>query len=181
MRTAVAALVLIGTCAAPAAAQAGRFYAGAVAGVDSGSRGPIGSGSFPTAGALVGTRIGGGWSAELEVERGFRTEERPGRSLYVSEKADLGWSGLAVWRSRQPGRVNGAVFGGITSRRFKARLPNQVEQTITGKGLTGGGMLLIRIAGPFTLAPEFRYTAGLITDESTYSVSRVAVRALWNF
>jgi hypothetical protein len=107
-----------------------------------------------------------------------------------------------VWRSREPGRLNAALYGGVSQRRFHARTirtithipddpvvpaddPNvhDADETrrITGGGLTGGAMVLIRLADTITLAPEFRLTLGLITDESTYKNAHFALRLMWGF
>ena len=39
----------------------------------------------------------------------------------------------------------------------------------------------IRMTSRLTVAPEFRVTLGLITDESTYKVAHTGVRVMWGF
>ena len=142
------------------------------------------------------SRVGAGATRE-EIER-HAVHARFDRI----EEAGLGWSLAAAWKSRAPGRVNAGLFGGITSRRFSSRtirtitavgpdvdpspsnpdvLPNDDTRTIAGGGLTGGAMLLLRLTPALTMAPEFRWTLGLITDESTYKVARLGVRVMWGF
>jgi hypothetical protein len=225
IRRLLTATVLTVTCAAPAAAQSGRIYAGGVGGIDMGSRGPIAGGSLGTAGAFVGVRLSEGWSVEGEIEHGFRTRERTDEGLWISsagpgstreeieragvfarfhrtEKAGVGWSVLGVWRTQEPGRLNAALLGGVTSRRFERitertttaiapgssfspddpQIRDNVESIETvGGGLTGGVMVLVRVAPMLTVAPEFRYTVGLITDESMYKVARLGVKVAWGF
>ena len=52
---------------------------------------------------------------------------------------------------------------------------------LTGGGLTAGVLVPIRVAGGLTVAPEFRLTCGLITDESIYRVAHTGVRVMWGF
>jgi hypothetical protein len=51
---------------------------------------------------------------------------------------------------------------------------------MNGAGLTGGVMVLIRLTRTITLAPELRYTHGMITDDP-YRVFRSGVRMMWGF
>jgi hypothetical protein len=51
---------------------------------------------------------------------------------------------------------------------------------LTGAGPTGGIVIFINAAPMLTIAPEFRYTHGLITDDP-YRVFRTGVRAIWIF
>ncbi len=52
---------------------------------------------------------------------------------------------------------------------------------LTGGGVTAGVLVPIRVTSALTLAPEFRVTMGLITDESTYKVMHTGVRVMWGF
>src|SRR5688572_17327269 len=122
LKAGVVACVLVTLCAVPAAAQSSTVYAGALGAVDWGSRGPIEGGAIPMAGGLVGLRLSDRWSAELEIEQGFRTSRRM-YSLYPVEKAGVGWSALAVWRTRSPGRLSAALSAGYTARRFHTEQP----------------------------------------------------------
>ena len=53
--------------------------------------------------------------------------------------------------------------------------------TIVGGGLTGGLMIPVKLSGAVSIAPDVRFTFGLIGDESTYKVFRGGVRVLWRF
>jgi hypothetical protein len=220
----VLALVTVLVGAAPAVAQSHRIYAGGSAGVSGGSRGPVVTGSVFPAGVLAGLRISEAWSVEIEADRGFaaekpRTTEGTWLSLAArgapfeeverlavrarfvrSDRPGAGLSAHIVWKSREPGRLNAAFYGGVSQRRFYARtirtithVPDAPEvpvgspgirdadetRRITGGGLTGGAMVLIDLGGAITLAPEFRFTAGLITDESTYKNAQLSLRLMW--
>jgi hypothetical protein len=212
----------------PAAAQSNRVYVSGVFAGNSGSRGPVHVGTFPTAGGLVGLRVSGAWSVEFEIDRGFgESSERVsegllhsqvsgpgpysreelerngtfGRSVW-SESVATGYSAQVVWKSREPGRVNVALLGGVSWRTFDTfhsmtvtsvgpgvtyepghpNLRSFAEtRPLTGGGLTVGVLVPIRIAGALTVAPEFRLTCGLITDESIYRVAHTGVRVMWGF
>lgn len=220
--------VLLALQAAPAAAQSSRGYVSGQFAANSGRRGPVDVGTFPTAGGLVGLRVSEAWSIEFEMDRGFgesgervfeglllsqvtgpgpysreELERRGvfGRSAH-SESVATGYSAHVVWKTREPGRVNVALLGGLSWRTFDrfhsmritsvgpdvtypAGHPNvrsfaETRQT-TGGGLTGGVLVPIRMARGLTLAPEFRMTLGLITDESTYKVAHTGLRLMWGF
>jgi hypothetical protein len=47
-------------------------------------------------------------------------------------------------------------------------------------GLTGGLAVFVRVTRLLTVAPEFRVTTGLITDDP-YKVFRSGIRAMWSF
>ena len=49
-----------------------------------------------------------------------------------------------------------------------------------GGGLTGGLLIFVRVLPQLTIAPEFRFTTGLITNDH-YRVFRSGVRAMWSF
>ena len=212
----------------PAAAQSNRIYVSGNFAANTGSRGPVDVGTFPTVGGLVGVRVAGAWSVEFELDRGFgesperifeglhssqvsgpgpysREElERTGifgRSVWSDSVAN-GYSAHVVWKSREPGRVNVALLGGVSWRTFDQfhsmtvtsvgpgvtyppghpNLRSFAEtRPLTGGGLTAGLLVPIRIAGALTVAPEFRLTLGLITDESTYKVAHTGVRVMWGF
>lgn len=225
-RTAIAACAAVALGAAPAAGQTTtpRFYVGGSTAADIGSRGPIPGGAVPSAGALFGVRITEAWSLEVEVEHGFRTTGRTSESLWISfaprdstreeierlgvrarfdrtQKAGPGWSALAMWRSRDPARLNAGLFFGVSSRAYDSRVvrtptsiptdpgispthpglqPSDTTRTMVGGGLTGGFTILAQVTPALTLAPEFRYTHGLMTD-GPYRVFRTGVRVMWSF
>ena len=131
-----------------AAAQAvsPRFYVAGVTAVDGGSRGNIPSGAVPSAGGLFGIGLTDGWSFEAEIERGFRkTEVTSGEALFVSyaprdatreeierhgiwarwhrtQKAGVGWSAQAMWRSREGRHLNAGVLFGVAGRTYLSRV-----------------------------------------------------------
>jgi hypothetical protein len=218
-----AALVL---SAAPLLGQSStpRFYFGASTAADAGSRGPIPGGAVPSAGGLVGIRITDAWSVEVELDRGFRTTERTAEAIWISyapanstrqeierlgirarfdrtQRAGAGFAVNVLWRSREAGRVNVGLFGGITARAFDSRvvrttlfvppeasLPpehpdlqsSDETRNMTGGGYGGGLLILIAVTPTLTVAPELRYTHGLITDDP-YRVFRAGVRVMWGF
>ena len=214
-------LIAILAAGAPAGAQP-RFYGGGSVAADAGARGPVDVGTFPAAGGLVGWRFSKHWSLEFHLDRGFgegdpRTFEGLllaqqggpllersgvfGRSVW-QERPKAGWAALAVYATRQPGRVDFAVYGGVSERRFEERhvttitsvgpdvtwppdhpnLRNRDEQwTVKGGGLTGGVLVPVKLADQITVAPEIRVTLGIITDESTYKQFYSGVRVMWGF
>jgi hypothetical protein len=219
-------IALAGGWPSPASAESARIYLGGAAGVNGGSRGPVDVGSVRTAGGVVGIRVSEGWSIELEVDQGFGSSRRedpegfwlshapPGSTREEIERVGVrarftridttgaGVSAQVVWKTREPGRVNAAFFGGVAQRSFDKRTirtithvpeeanipPNDPNvrdadetRTITGGGLTGGVMVPVKLTGALSIAPEFRLTLGLITDESTYKIFTAGVRMLWRF
>jgi len=117
-----------------------------------------------------------------------------------TQKAGAGWSAFAAWQSREPGRVNMGLLAGVSSRVYITRLirtttfvspllnlpptyrlpdENSTRRLIAG-GLTGGLVILVRVTNRLTVAPEFRITTGLITDDP-YRVFRSGVRVMWSF
>jgi hypothetical protein len=225
MRTVIVACAIAAFWPTAAIAQVHRFYVSALGGIDAGARGPISGGSLPTIGGTAGLRLSEGWSLEAEIERGFHTQERSGQGLWFSraavgatreeierngvyarfdraERTELGWSAVAVWTSRSAGRLNGSLFGGVSSRRFAIRTrrtvtsigpgvdpsptnpdlqPGDETRAIVGGGLTGGFRVLMRLTPTLTAGPEIRYTFGLITDDYSYSVVRLTGRLIWSF
>jgi len=224
MRPAACLFVVLFLAASPARAQS-RLYAGVSTAADAGVRGNIPGGSVPSVGALVGVRLSEAWAVEVEVERAFRTTHagsgeavllafpptmNPTRQeieLYGirtrderTQVAGGGWAAHAVWRTREPGRVNVGLLGGVASRLYTAklvrtttfvsplvslppgyRLPDEISsRRMIGGGLDGGIVFFVRTTRQLTLAPEIRYTYGLITDDR-YSVARAGVRVLWEF
>jgi hypothetical protein len=163
MRTTIIACGLIVASVAPAMAQqtTRRFYAGPVAGVDLGRRGEIPGGAVPSAGGLFGVRVGGGWSVEAEVDRGFWTTSRSDESFWISfpptpsqtpgeferygvkarfdrsEEALIGWSVRAVWRTREAGRINAAFLGGVSARDYVQRVLRTTTFVAPEVDLTG--------------------------------------------
>jgi hypothetical protein len=207
-----------------AAAAQSRVYLAAGAAVDGGSRGMIPSGAVPSASGLVGIRLTDAWSVEVEIERGFRTTGTNQEAVFVSfppsnptreeierfgirgrfertQKAGPGLAASVMWRSREPGRVNVGVFGGVAARAYDSRvvrttvfvppqltlqanssnlLPFDETRRMTGGGPTGGLIVFVRVSPSLTVAPEFRYTHGIITDDP-YRVFRTGVRVMWRF
>jgi len=209
----------------PAAEAQSRVYLGMTTAADGGIRGDIPGGAVPSVGGMIGVRLTEAWSIEVEVERGFRTTTAgSGESVIVSfppttnptrEEIELygirarsdrtqtaggGWSALAAWRTREPGRVNVGLLGGVSSRVYTThlvrtttfvsplvdlspnyRLPdeNSTRRMVAG-GLTGGLVIFVRVTPHLTIAPELRLTTGMITDDP-YRVFRSGVRAMWSF
>ena len=225
MRTLIA--IIVGLAGAPAAAQAiqPRFYVAATTAVDAGERGNVPGGAVPSAGMLFGVRLTGGWSVEAEFEHGFKTTSTSSESFWVSyppapttsredferygvkarfdrsQQAGPGWSAHAMWRTRDPGRINAGFFGGVSSRVYDSRVvrtntfvsplielppthPSLSAEDHTRRlyagGLTGGLAVLVRVTEAFTLAPECRVTKGFITDDP-YTVFKTGIRAMWSF
>jgi hypothetical protein len=219
----VLSLVLFGFI--PAVQAQSRVYVAATAGVDTGERGNVPGGAVPSLGGLFGLRLTDAWSIELEVERGWRTTTAgSGESVLVSfpptttptraeielygirvrderkQKAGAGWSALAAWRQRSPGRVTVALLAGVSSRTYTTelvrtttfvspllnlpptyRLPDgRTSRRMVAAGLTGGLMFLVRVTTHVTVAPELRLTTGLITNDP-YTVVRAGVRVMWSF
>jgi hypothetical protein len=122
-----------------------RFYIGASAGADSGSRGIVPGGAVPSAGGLAGIRLGNAWSIEAELERGFRTTAHDDEAVWISfappgstrqeierlgivgrfersQTAGWGFAVQAVWRSREARRINVGLFGGVAARSYQSRV-----------------------------------------------------------
>jgi hypothetical protein len=122
-----------------------RFYIGASAAADGGSRGSIPGGAVPSVGGVIGVRITDAWSIEGELERGLRTTSRTDDAIWISfapqnstrqeierlgllghfersQTAGAGFSVQAVWRSRQEGRVNVGLFAGLAARAYRSRV-----------------------------------------------------------
>ena len=190
--------------AAPAAGQTGPFYVGASTALDTGNRNQVDTGVISTLGGLIGIRVGAGWSVEFEADQGWgegdprvfegllisqagpgaTAEERErngifGRSSH-RERAGNGYSANVVWRARDSRRVNVALFGTLSWRRFEARrdvtitrvgpavtyppdhpnLQDVAEQRdVIGGGYGAGVMIPVRLTGAITVAPTFRFTA----------------------
>lgn len=115
--------------------------------------------------------------------------------------AGAGVSGHVVWRTHDPGCVNAGLLVGLSSRRYSSRvvrttvslgpglsLPADhpylgVEDSVrrmAGTGLTGGVVIFVRLTEAFSVAPELRFTRGMITDDH-YQVLRAGTRLVWNF
>lgn len=202
-----------------------RVYAGVTTAADVGNRGNIPGGAVPSVGGVIGIKLNDAWSIEVEAERAFRTTSAgSGESVLISfppsrtptrEEIELygirtsdvrtqvagpGWSAQAMWRTREPGRVNVGLLAGVSSRVYTShlartttfvsplitlppnyRLPdeNSSRRMVAG-GPTGGLVVFVRVTRQLTIAPEFRFTMGLITDDP-YRVFRSGVRAMWSF
>ena len=116
------------------------------------------------------------------------------------QTAGNGWSAHVMWRSREAGRVNVGLLTGLSARAYQARLdrrttwvspllnlpatykyPDEVSsRTMTAGGLTGGVVVFVRVTDSLSIAPEFRVTWGLITDDP-YRVFKSGVRVMWGF
>ncbi len=228
MRTNVLAVAILAALTArPASAQtplASRFYFGAGASAEAGARGPLLGGAIPTVGGLIGFRFNDSWSAEIELDRGFRITDETDEAVWLSfappnstldeierqgirarfertQTAGPGFAAHVLWRSREAGRVNVGLLGGIAARTYRSRvvrtpvfvppdlnLPpdrpelQQADETrdMTGAGLSGGLVIFARLQPRLTIAPELRYTMGVITNDP-YHIFRVGVRVLWAF
>lgn len=228
MRRVILTVAIVAMLSVPALAQSRRVYGAGVFAGNAGGRGPVDVGTFPTAGGLIGLRLSPAWSLEFEIDRGFgessdrvleglllsqvsgpgphsREElERAGvfgRSVH-SDSVATGYSAHLVWKSREPGRVNVALLGGVSWRTFDRFHSTTITavgpavtypeghpnlrsfsetRPLTGGGVTAGFFVPIRVASTLTVAPEFRATMGLITDESTYKVVHTGVRMMWGF
>lgn len=144
------------------------------------------------------------WISYAPPGSSFADIERLGlRARFVyRDRPGTGVSVVAVWKSRSARPVNVAVFSGLSQRQFSSRtirtitrLPEGIvtspddpnvrdadeTRTRTGRGLTGGTMVVFRIVRALTVSPEFRVTAGIITDESTYTDVGGRVRLMWGF
>ena len=215
-------LLLVGI---PAAQAQSRIYIAGTTAADAGERGNIPDGAVPSVGAMVGVRLTDAWSVEVELERGFRTTTAgSGESVIVAfpptttptraeielygirarsdrkQIAGPGWSAHAVWRSREPGRINVGLLAGVSSRMYTSRLvrtttfvspllelpptyrlPDETSsRRMVAGGLTGGLLIFVRVTPQLTVAPEFRLTKGFITDDP-YVVFRSGIRAMWSF
>jgi hypothetical protein len=224
--TLVAVLAVAGVV--PAAAQSGRFYAAGVAGLNGGSRGAVDVGAVSTMGGLVGLRVTEAWSLEFEMDQGWGTSSdrvfegllsaqlsgpgQPtpeelehygifGRSVW-SDSTGRGYAAHVVWKTREPGRLNAAVFGGVSWRNFDSRhavtitrvgpgvtYPPGHQATTssvshrprTGGGLTAGVMVPIRVVGQFAVAPEVRFHSGIFPNGGRYNVFQLGTRLMWGF
>jgi hypothetical protein len=213
---------------AHAQTRASRFYVGGTASADAGKRGNIPEGSVPSVGGLMGIRLTDAWALEVEFERAFRTTHagsgeavlqvfppfsppriptREEIELYGvrtrderTQTAGAGWAAHAVWRSREPGRVNVGLLMGVASRVYDTRLvrtttfvspfavlpPNYhppdgtSSRRMAAGGLSGGLVIFLKVTDTLTIAPDFRFTTGLITDDP-YTVFRSGVRAMYTF
>lgn len=217
----IAAFVAAVLSAGAAAGQTlpARVYVGGTAAIEGGDRANVTLGAVPSAGAVIGLGFGGAWSVELEVDRGFsertRTDEAIGFSVAPAgssraeierlgirmrwvrtDKAGAGWSGRVTWRTRDPGRVNAALFLGPSARHYTKRTvrttlsvpadanlppdyrelqPSDTVRKMSGTGLSAGLLVPIRVTPHMTVAPELRYTLGLITDDR-YQAIRLGLR-----
>ena len=160
MRPTLLILAMIAMTCVPALAQSNRVYVSGVLAANSGGRGPVDIGTFPTSGGMVGLRIADAWSIEFEMDRGFgESSERIfeglllsqvsgpgpysreelertgifGRSVH-SESVATGYSAQVVWTSRPPGRVNVALLGGLSWRTFDRF--HSMTITAVGPGVT---------------------------------------------
>jgi hypothetical protein len=217
------AIVAVFCCSGPAQAQSSRVYVAGTAAADSGSRGPVSIGTVGTTGGILGVRLSPGWSVEVHADRGFGEASSSSEGLWSSSapagattaeierlgvfarhdrsyKAENGYSALAVWNTRQTGRVNVALSAGVSTRFFKnrvvrtiTRLPEDVSsddrrfqngdesRTFSGGGITGGVLVPIRVAGSVTVAPELRLSFGRMNNGASYSAFHTGVRLMWGF
>ncbi len=174
---------------------------------------------------LFGARLTGAWSLEGEIDHGFQEDFRTSEAFWISfpptqttnrddferygvkarfdrtQTAGTGWSAHVMWRTREPGRVNAGVLGGVSGRAFDSRvvrtptfvsplinlpptdpvlLPEDFTRRMNAGGFTCGVIVLVRTTERLTIAPEFRFTEGFITDDR-YTVVKLGVRAMWAF
>ena len=59
-------------------------------------------------------------------------------------------------------------------------LPEDFTRRMNAGGFTGGVIVLVRTTERLTIAPEFRFTGGFITDDR-YTAVKLGVRAMWAF
>ena len=101
-----------------------------------------------------------------------------------SSGRDVSVMSLGSWRTfeRFHSVAITAVGPGVTYPEGHPNLRSFAETSdLTGGGLTGGVFVPIRVTSALTVAPEFRLTLGLITDESTYKVAHTGLRVMWGF
>ena len=155
LRTCGILAVLLAMPAAAVAQSTSRSYVGTSVAVDGGTRGEIPGGAIPSVSALAGLRIAGGWSAEVEAERGFRDSSRSAETVWISlappnssreeierlgirarfdrsERAGRGVTAMASWRTREPGRLNGGWSVGVSTRWFETRVVRTVTAVPAG-------------------------------------------------
>jgi hypothetical protein len=198
-------VVGIGLVAAPAAAQS-KFYVGGIVSAESGPEGTMPLGTFPAAGGLVGWRFSDGWSLEVHLDRGFREGTPHGRLGHfgvdtLEDRAAGGRTVLAIWKSRQRGRVAAAISMGLSERRFSTTrtigvdrpvnlppddplLQNETRTTQVA-GPTGGFMLPVSLGGGWSVAPELRVALGAMSEgiygDNIYLRFYSGVRVMWGF
>jgi hypothetical protein len=118
-----------------------------------------------------------------------------------TQSAGTGWSAHVLWRTREPSLVNAGLFGGVSGRAYDSRvvrtptfvsplinlppahpalLPEDTSRRMNAGGFTGGVIVLVRTTDRLTIAPEFRFTKGFITDDP-YTAFKLGVRAMWAF
>ena len=115
-----------------------------------------------------------------------------------TERAGAGLSALATWRTREPRRLNGAVSVGVSTRAFDTRVVRTItavpagfslidprwpgedsSRTRRGSGITVGGQLIAAVTDRLSIAPEVRFTSGIMTGDDPYRVLRAALRLSW--
>ena len=204
--------------------SASRVYAGAALSAQYVNADDVNSWGISSVGAVAGFRVTPAFSLEIEANAGrgelsrvysgrFISFAGPGASREEIERLaptmqsnttwipGFGWSVLAMWRSTNPERVGGAIFGGITSTRYTERrtltvldIPADVDVTEADLhrmmpdshvsrsrgGLTGGVLVPIRLPKQLSVVPEVRYTYGSFGDE-IYTTFRAGVRLMWGF
>ena len=227
MRLAAAVFLLALTQIAGLSAQTNRkLYIGPTLGVEGGVRSDIHVGAVRTIGGVLGIKVGRAWSVEFEVDQGsghsehrvfdgflfslrpFTSDEEQrrvgvyGRSVR-NELAGLGYSAQVVWKTREEGRVNVALFTGISARRFLQHHERWVTQIgpdagippdhpelrtidtlrfVTGGGYSAGVLVPVRVARELHVAPEAKFTFGGVSgNDGFYTVFRSGVRLLWGF
>ncbi len=113
--------------------------------------------------------------------------------------AGPGISGHVLWRTREPGRVNAGLLAGVSSRRYSSRvvrtptsLPPELPpdhpfarsddslRRMNGSGFTAGVVIFVRLSDALTVAPDLRFTRGMITDDP-YTAFRAGTRLMWSF
>lgn len=218
------AVLLVVTFAGDVSAQSSRVYVGGTGAFEAGGRGSIDLDVVPAAGAVLGLRLTPAWSVEFEADRGFATspervseglvlsfvgpaatpEERERNGIFArsrfTDMAGAGYSVHVMWRTRDPARVNAALFGGISWRSYEVRHIRTVtavgpgvpvghperesfdrRRTTTGGGYTAGFMVPVQIRRAVIVAPTVRFTLGASDGEFGYKALYMGVRLLWGF
>jgi hypothetical protein len=131
-----------------------------------------------------------------EIERlGIRA--RFDRTQWVGR----GLSAHVLWRTRELGRVNVGMLAGVSSRRYSSRVVRtpvsfgpgvtlpadhpylKVDDSVRrleGTGLTVGVVIFVRLTDGLAVAPDIRFTRGMITDDD-YILFRAGTRVMWSF
>ena len=225
MRQTVGIIALVSLSAAPAAAQSvsSRWYIGAATGATNVITDSVNGGGISSLAGVAGVRITQTFAIEVELGRGFGdlSRERVGwRISYAGPNATreeieqmavterlrsrsrqtLNRAVMLVWREKNPGRVTGTLFAGLTWNSYEHRQTSEILQLPPGitreqvarnmslderyskllGGLTGGFSVPIALTRELRVAPEVSYTHGDMGDQHYHLLSARA-RLLWRF